>query len=227
MIKVHHLENSRSQRVVWLLEELGVDYEIIVYPRDPETMLAPDSLKRIHPLGKSPMISDEGRGGRVVAESGAIIEYLLDHHDSHERLRPPADSDAHERYRFWLHHAEGTAMPPLVMRLVFSQLSKKPVPALARPLGRLFAHGVEQQYLGPEIRRLRDFWEGELQSGPWFTGETFSAVDIQMSFPVLVLDRQGALKGCPRLTAFLEACRAREAYRRTVERVGEFHLASD
>lgn len=112
MICVHHLEHSRSQRVLWLLEELGVEYRIIAYQRDPKTLRAPASLHEIHPLGKSPVISDTSRGDRVVAESGAILEYLLDHYDPDGRLRPPAGSDAFERYRHWLHHAEGSAMPP-------------------------------------------------------------------------------------------------------------------
>lgn len=226
MIEVHHLDNSRSQRVVWLLEELGVTYELVTHRRDPKTLLAPDSLREVHPLGKAPVIRDLARGGRVIAESGAIIDYLIEHHDGDRRLAPPAGSDAWERYRFWLHHAEGSGMPPLVMGLVFSRLGQPPVPALARPLGRLFARGVEQQYLGPEIRRLRDVWERSLQApGPWFAGEVFSAADIQMSFPVLALAGRGGLAGYPRLEAFLTACRAREGWQRTVARVGEFHLA--
>jgi len=225
MIEVHHLENSRSQRVVWLLEELGSEFKVVTYRRDPATMLAPDALRELHPLGKSPVIRDRARGDRVVAESGAILEYLIEHHDPERRLAPEVGSDAFERYRFWLHHAEGSAMPPLVMRLVFSRLGQPPVPALARPLGRLFARGVEQQYLGPEIRRLAEFWEAELEGGgPWFAGERFSAADIQMSFPLLALASRGGLEAYPRLQAFLAACREREAYRRTVARIGEFGL---
>lgn len=224
MIRVHHLQNSRSQRVLWLLEELGTPYEVIEYRRDPQTLRAPASLKAIHPLGKSPVISDDSRDGRVVAESGAILEYLLDHHDPDSRLRPSAGGAAHERFRFWLHHAEGTAMPPLVMRLVFSRLSKPPVPALVRPLGRLFAKGVEQTFLGPEIRSLRQYWEAELAISEWFAGERFSAADIQMSFPVLALEGRGGLEGFPRLQAFLDRCREREGYRRAVEQGGEFQI---
>jgi len=224
MIKVHHLENSRSQRILWLLEELGVDYEILTYQRDPKTMLAPASLREVHPLGKSPVISDEQRDGRVVAESGAIVEYLIERFDASGELVPPAGSDAHERYRFWLHHAEGSAMPPLVMRLVFSALGKPPVPAPARPLGRLFARGVEQQFLGPQIRQLCDYWEAELGRDAWFAGESFSAADIQMSFPLLALESGGGLSGYRRLQAFLSACRARPAYQRAVETGGEFSL---
>ncbi|KGE77311.1 glutathione S-transferase family protein [Halomonas salina] len=224
MIRVHHLENSRSQRVLWLLEELGVDYELVVYRRDPETMLAPASLKEVHPLGKSPVITDEARGGRAIAESGAIIEYLLEHHDAEGRLAPPAGSDERERYRFWLHHAEGSAMPPLVMRLVFSRLGKPPVPALVRPLGRQFAKGVEQNFLGPRITELRDYWEAELEGASWFAGEAFSAADIQMSFPVLALESRGGLASSPRLQDFLARCRERPGYRKAIERGGEFSL---
>ncbi|MDZ7851954.1 MAG: glutathione S-transferase [Halomonas sp.] len=224
MIKVHHLENSRSQRILWLLEELGVDYEVITYPRDPSTMLAPASLREIHPLGKSPVISDETRDGRVVAESGAIVEYLIERYDAQGHLVPPVGSDSRERYRFWLHHAEGSAMPPLVMRLVFSSLGKPPVPALARPLGRVFARGVEKQLLGPQIRQLTDYWEAELGRDIWFAGEAFTAADIQMSFPLLALENGGALSGYPRLKGFLAACRERPAYRRAVEKGGEFSL---
>ncbi|WP_404297183.1 glutathione S-transferase [Halomonas sp.] len=227
MIEVHHLENSRSQRVVWLLEELGVEYELITHRRDPSTLLAPDSLRAVHPLGKAPVIRDRARNGRVIAESGAIIDYLIHHHDAEGRLAPPRGSDAWERYGFWLHHAEGSGMPPLVMGLVFSRLGQPPVPALARPLGRLFARGVEQQYLGPEIRRLRDFWESELVAEPWFAGKAFSAADIQMSFAVLAMAGRGGLAGYPRLEGFLAACREREAYRRTVSLIGEFRLAGD
>ncbi|MEQ6918100.1 glutathione S-transferase family protein [Halomonas aquatica] len=225
MIKVHHLENSRSQRVLWLLEELGVAYKVVTYRRDPRTKLAPASLRAVHPLGKSPVITDESRGGRVVAESGAIIDYLIERFDTQERLVPEAGSEARERYRFWLHHAEGSAMPPLVMRLVFASLGRPPVPALARPIGRLFARGVEQQFLAPQIRLLTDYWEAELEHAPWFTGEAFTAADIQMSFPLLALEAGRGLVGYPMLRGFLEACRLRPAYRRAVEAGGEFSLS--
>ncbi|RDB42033.1 glutathione S-transferase [Halomonas sp. DQ26W] len=225
MIRVHHLENSRSQRVLWLLEELGTPYEVIEYQRDPQTLRAPESLKVIHPLGKSPVISDDSRDGRVVAESGAIFEYLLDHHDPDARLRPSPGGVAYERFRFWLHHAEGTAMPPLVMRLVFSRLAKPPVPTLIRPLGRLFAKGVEQKFLGPEIRSLKKYWEAELAIAEWFAGECFSAADIQMSFPVLALEGRGGLEGYPKLQSFLDRCRKRDGYRRAVEQGGEFEIS--
>lgn len=228
MIRVHHLEDSRSLRVLWLLEELGVDYRLTTYRRDPKTMLAPDSLKRVHPLGKSPVIvdegRDEGRDGRAIAESGAIIEYLVERYDDQQRLVPAAGSEARERYRYWLHHAEGSAMPPLVMRLVFSRLSKPPVPALVRPLGRQFAKGVEHNFLGPQIKALVAHWEDALASGPWFAGEAFSAADIQMSFPILALASRGGLTDWPHLCDFLARCRARPAYGRAIEQGGELSL---
>ncbi|HSP57232.1 MAG TPA: glutathione S-transferase [Halomonas sp.] len=224
MIKVHHLENSRSQRVLWCLEELGVEYEVVTYRRDPKTMRAPASLRAVHPLGKSPVISDEAQQGRVIAESAAILEYLVERFDDESRLMPPVGSDERLRYRFWLHHAEGSAMPPLVMRLVFAQLGKPPVPALARPLGRLFARGVETQFLTPQIRDLLDYWEGELAHSTWFAGDTFSAADIQMSFPVLAMESRGGLDAHPNLVRFLAACRERKPYRRAVERGGEFSV---
>ncbi|GHE22871.1 glutathione S-transferase family protein [Halomonas urumqiensis] len=223
MIKVHHLENSRSQRVVWLLEELGVEYQIVTYRRDPKTLLAPASLKRVHPLGKSPVITDEAHDGRVIAESGAIIEYLVERFDDGS-LRPPSGSDESLRYRFWLHHAEGSAMPPLVMGLVFSMLGKPPVPALIRPVGKLLGKGVQQKFLDPQIKDLLAFWETELERSTWFAGDAFSGADIQMSFPVLAIAGSGGLEGYPRLAAFLSSCRARDAYQRAVEKAGEFSL---
>lgn len=222
MLKVHHLENSRSQRVVWLLEELGIEYELITYQRDPKTMLAPASLKRIHPLGKSPVVED---GSRVMAESGAIIESILEQ-AGETSLLPAAGSDARFRYRFWLHHAEGTAMPPLVMRLVFSRLDKPPVPSLIRPVARMLSKGVERNFLTPQIRELTRFWDQELARDGWFAGDKFTAADIQMSFPVLALESRGGVEACPNVAAFLTKIRERPAYQRTVARIGEFGMGN-
>ncbi|WP_304525862.1 glutathione S-transferase family protein [Halomonas sp. I5-271120] len=224
MIEVHHLENSRSQRVIWLLEELSADYKVITYRRDPKTMLAPESLKQVHPLGKSPVIVDTDRDGEVVAESGAIIEYLLERFDDGQLL-PPAGTAERRRYRFWLHHAEGSAMPPLVMSLVFSRLDKPPVPALIRPIARLLAGGVKDKFLDPQIRDLLAFWEGECGEHAWLSGDAFSAADIQMSFPLLALEGQGRLADYPRLTDLLARMRERPAYQRAVEQGGEFSMS--
>ncbi|MDI4638957.1 MULTISPECIES: glutathione S-transferase family protein [Halomonadaceae] len=224
MIEVHHLENSRSQRVIWLLEELAADYEVITYQRDPKTMLAPESLKQVHPLGKSPVIVDTDRDGEVVAESGAIIEYLLERFDD-DRLLPSSGTPERRRYRFWLHHAEGSAMPPLVMSLVFSRLDKPPVPALIRPIARLLANGVKAKFLDPQIRDLLAFWESECGEHAWLAGEAFSAADIQMSFPLLALEGQGRLGDYPRLTDVLSRMRERQAYQRAVAKGGEFSMS--
>ncbi|MCD6007723.1 MAG: glutathione S-transferase [Pseudomonadota bacterium] len=221
MIGVHHLENSRSQRVLWLLEELELDYEIVGYRRDPQTMLAPDSLKQVHPLGKSPVLVDDQVS---VAESGAIIDYLIEAYDHQRRLVPPAGSAEYRHYRYWLHYAEGSAMPLLVMSLVFTRLGKPPVPALMRPFGRALANGVKAKYLEPQMRRHLDFWESQLAASRWFAGEQFTAADIQMSFPLLAREARGGLGERPNLLACLARMRERPAYQRAIEKGGEFSM---
>ena len=182
MILVHHLNNSRSQRILWLLEELGVPYEIKRYARDAKTMLAPPELRAVHPLGKSPVITD---GPNTVAESGAIIEYLLDRYGD-GRLRPAAGSADRLRYTYWLHFAEGSAMPPLLMKLVFDRIEASPMPFFVRPIARGIANNVKTNFILPNLERHLAFMEGELAARDWFAGPDFSAADIQMSFPVEV-----------------------------------------
>ncbi len=221
MLTVHHLEASRSHRILWLLEELGVDYELQIYERDPDTKLAPDSLREIHPLGKAPVITD---GDITVAESGAIIEYLLDKYDEDHQLRPPADSDAFGRYRYWMHYAEGSAMPNLLLRIVFSELPRQtPWPA-SIPLKALQKQ-VEAEFISPRIERHLDYWEAELTEHDYFAGDAFTAADIQMSVPV-----EGAAKDLegdeyPRLQQFVERLRNRPAHQRAVERGGGLDAA--
>ncbi|KAB8320895.1 glutathione S-transferase [Tolypothrix campylonemoides VB511288] len=167
MIVVHHLNNSRSQRVLWLLEELGIEYELKCYERDRETMLAPPSLRQVHPLGKSPVITD---ADLTIAESGAIIEYIVNRYGN-GRLIPPPGTPERLRYTYWLHYAEGSAMPPLVMRLIFE----------------LFGIGDSKAmdaFIAPQIKLHFDYIEGELHKSTWFAGEEFTAADIQMSFPL-------------------------------------------
>ncbi|WP_136064068.1 glutathione S-transferase [Modicisalibacter radicis] len=221
MIEVHHLENSRSQRVLWLLEELELEYRVVEYRRDPETILAPDSLKRVHPLGKAPVIVD---GELTLAESGAIIDYLIETYDTAQRLIPPAGTAQRRDYRYWLHYAEGSAMPLLVMSLVFNRIARPPVPALLRPFGRLLGNGVKAQYLEPRLREHMDFWERTLSETTWFAGEAFSAADIQMSFPLLASESRGGLGDRPHLEAFMARMRERPAYRRAIEKGGEFSM---
>ncbi len=211
MLTVHHLNNSRSQRVLWLLEELGLPYEIKFYQRDPATMLAPPELKRIHPLGKSPVVTE---GDATLAETGAIVEYLVDKADG--RLRPPAGSPERLRWTYWLHYAEGSAMPPLLLRLIFSSLPKR-APALMRPFARAIASGALATFIAPQLKTHFDFIEGELSRSQWFAGDEFSAADVMMSFPLEAGRARGdATAGRPRITAWLERCHARPAYQRAL-----------
>ena len=219
MIVVHHLNNSRSQRVLWLLEELDLAYEIKRYQRDPKTMLAPAALREVHPLGKSPVLSD---GEVTLAESGAIIEYLVERNGG-GRLRPPAGTPERLRYTYWLHFAEGSAMPPLVMKLVFDRIEKGPMPFFVRPVARGIARRVKTNFIEPNITRQLDYMEAEL--APWFAGAQFTAADIQMSFPVEAAAARGGLDARrPKLMDFLGRIHAREAYRRALERGGEFAI---
>jgi glutathione S-transferase len=221
LIIVHHLNNSRSQRVLWLLEELGLDYEVKRYQRDSQTMLAPPELKSVHPLGKSPVISD---GGLTVAESGAIIEYLIDRHGQ-GRLVPAHGSAERLRYTYWLHYAEGSAMPPLLMSLVFNKVRESPAPFLIRPIVRGIADKVLDSFVRPQLKTHLDFMEGELGKSPWFAGEEFTAADIQMSFPLEAAASRGGLDGGrPRLMDFLKRIHARPAYQRALEKGGPYEL---
>ena len=219
MIVVHHLNNSRSQRVLWLLEELGLAYEIKRYQRDPKTMLAPPALREVHPLGKSPVVTD---GELTLAESGAIIEYFVERHGK-GRLIPPAGTPERVRYTYWLHFAEGSAMPPLLLKLVFDRIEKSPL--LVRPIARGIARKVKQGFIEPNITRQLDYMESELRRGTWFAGSEFTAADIQMSFAVEAAASRGGLDGSrPKLMEYLGRIHAREAYRRALERGGEFTL---
>ncbi|WP_256077888.1 glutathione S-transferase family protein [Massilia sp. YIM B04103] len=221
MITVHHLNNSRSQRVLWLLEELGLDYEIVRYQRDAKTMLAPPELRRIHPLGKSPVIQD---GDVLVAESGAIIEYLVEKYGNGS-LVPPAGTPDKLRWRYFLHYAEGSLMTPLLMKLVFDRVESAPAPFFVRPIAKAIAGKVKHSYILPQIRQHLDYLEGELARGEWFAGSAFSAADIQMSFPLEAATARGGLDGArPRLAAFLQRIHARPAYQRALERGGPYEL---
>jgi glutathione S-transferase len=222
MITVHHLNNSRSQRILWLLEELGVEYEIKKYQRDPKTMLAPPELKAVHPLGKSPVITD---GGTTVAESGAIVEYLLERYGS-GRLAPAAGTPERLKYTFFLHFAEGSAMPPLLMKLVFDRIENGPMPFFAKPIARTIARKVKDTFINPNIRSQLDYLESELAGRAWFAGSDFSAADIQMSFPLeAAASRAGLGAQYPRLSGFLQRIHARPAYARALERGGKYDFA--
>jgi glutathione S-transferase len=223
MIVVHHLNNSRSQRVLWLLEELGLPYEIKCYERDPQTMLAPASLREVHPLGKSPVITD---GELTLAESGAIIEYLVERYGN-GRLVPASGTPEHWRYTYWLHYAEGSAMPPILLKLIFDQIEKNPMPFFVRPIARSIASRVKSSFIEPQLTQHLDYMEAEIGKNTWFAGNEFSAADIQISFPLeAAVARAGLNASRPKLMAFLNRIHTRPAYQQALERGGAYKLLS-
>jgi glutathione S-transferase len=221
MIVVHHLNNSRSQRVLWLLEEMGVGYEVKRYERDAATMLAPPELRAIHPLGKSPVIQD---GDILVAETGAIVEYLLDSHAGHG-LRPQPGTADGRRFTYWLHYAEGSAMTPLLLKLIFGALPTRS-PGLVRPIVKAISSKAQSGFIDPQIASHTAYWEAELTRSPWFAGDRFSAADIMMSFPLEAASSRSPYgPDKPRLKAFLQTIHARPAYQRALERGGPYAYA--
>ena len=224
MIVVHHLENSRSQRVLWLLEELGVPYEVKRYARDAQTMLAPAALRAVHPLGKSPVVTDDGQ---TVAESGAIVEYLVGRYGQ-GRLVPPEGTPERQRYTYWMHYAEGSLMPPLLLKLVFDRVQGAPMPFFVKPIARGISTKVLDRMVTPNLTRQLDFMERELASSAWFAGAEFSAADIQMSFPLeAAAQRAGLDASRPHLAAFLKRIHERPAYRKALQRGGPYSFAND
>jgi len=219
MLTVHHLNNSRSQRVLWLLEELGVPYEIVRYQRQPN-MLAPKELRQIHPLGKSPVITDNGN---TIAESGAIIEYIVDTYGE-GRLIPPPKTPERLRYTYYLHYAEGSAMFPLLQKLIFTLMPRR-APALMRPMVSLVSNKALATMVDPQLRSHMAFWEGELAKTEWFAGADFTAADIQMSFPLEAASARGGLGADhPKCMAFLQRIHARPAYQRALEKGGPYQI---
>ena len=217
MIVVHHLERSRSHRIAWMLEELGLDYELRTYRRDPKTLLAPESLRAVHRLGKSPVITD---GDLTLAESGAILEYLVDRYGA-GRFAPAPGTPERTRYTYWMHFAEGSAMPYLEMKLVFDRIEGAPLPFFARPVARAIAGRAKAGFVMPNIERMLAHVEAELGDAEWFAGG-FGAADVQMSFPLEAAAARQATAGLPRIAAFLARIQARPAYRRAAERAGGF-----
>lgn len=224
MLNVHHLNNSRSQRVLWLLEELGLPYEIVHYQRDAQTMLAPPELRKIHPLGKSPVVTTDD--GLVLAESGAIVEAVIERYGS-GRLAPEAGTPEALRYRYWLHYAEGSAMSPLLLKLVFDKIESSKMSFFAKPIAKAISGKAKSSFITPNIATHLDFMEGELGKSRWFAGENFTGADIQMSFPIEAAHARGGLDASrPKLMAYLERSHARPAYKRALERGGPYGLLS-
>ena len=222
MLTVHHLNNSRSQRILWLLEELALPYEIVRYQRDAKTMLAPPALRRVHPLGKSPVVTTDD--GRTLAESGAIIETIVESYGQ-GRLAPVAGTPEALRYRYWLHYAEGSAMPPLLLKLVFDKVESTPMPFFVKPIAKAISAKVKSGFITPQITTHLDFMEAELGKSLWFAGDAFTGADIQMSFPLEAAQSRGGLNASrPKLMAYLDRIHARPAYQRALERGGPFTL---
>lgn len=229
MLTVHHLETSRSQRVLWLLEELGVPYELKVYARDPRTRLAPAALRKVHPLGKSPVITDQGD---TIAESGAIIEYLVETYGGEAKgelahLQPAVGTPEHRRCRFWMHYAEGSLMNWLVMKLVFASIPRQPMPFFAKPIARALCAKVQQQLIDPNLDTALAFMEEHLGRHTWFAGEQLSMADFQMSFAVeAALSRAAKAKECPNLQAWCARMQARPAYQLAIAKGGPVVMAA-
>lgn len=220
MIIVHHLNDSRSQRVLWLLEELGLDYEIRAYRRDPHTMLAPTELKSVHPLGKSPVIEDNGI---KVAETGAIFDYLLNTYGD-GRLRPAPGTEDARRFVYWMYYAEGSAMTPLLLRLIFAQIPAR-VPFLVRPVANSITKAMNKRMIQPQLDGHIGYWEAELGRHEWFAGPEFTAADIMMSFPLEAAAARAGAARKPKIAAFLQRIHGREAYQRAITRGGPYSYA--
>jgi glutathione S-transferase len=223
MLTVHHLENSRSQRILWLLEEMGVDYDIKSYARDKKTSLAPPELVAIHPLGKSPVIIDDDIS---VAESGAIMEYLLGKYDD-ESLWPAEGTAQRRACTYWLHYAEGTFAPLMIIALLMGKIETAPMPFFAKPIARGLAGKVRESYLDANVKRNLDFMESTLGETTWFCGDLFSAADIQMSFAIEAAEvRTNLHEDYPNLAEYLDRIRARPAYKAAIEKGGPYGLLS-
>jgi glutathione S-transferase len=220
---VHHLNNSRSQRVLWLLEDLGVPYEVKRYARNPETLLAPPELRAVHPLGKSPVVTD---GDLTLAESGAVLEYLVQRHGG-GRFIPREGTADRLRYTYWLHYAEGSAMPPLLLKLVFDRIESAKMPFFVKPVARMIATRAKTSFILPQLATHLTFMEGELGKSAWFAGEELTAADVQMSYPLEAARARAGLtkEAHPRLHAFLERIHARPAYQRAIETGGPYDFA--
>ncbi|MBL9015948.1 MAG: glutathione S-transferase [Myxococcales bacterium] len=222
MITVHHLNNSRSQRVLWLLEELELPYEIVKYERDPKTLLAPPSLQAIHPLGKSPVITD---GDKTIAESAWILEYLVETHGA-GRLVPKPGTQAYRDYRYFMHYAEGSLMPFLLLTLIFTKVKTAPMPFFAKPIAKKIANGVSQRFIDPNLTRHLTFLGDHLAKNAWFAGDDFTAADIQMSFAL-----EGAVARakdqCPaKIVEMVDKMHARPAYQRALAKGGPYEVGA-
>ncbi|MGP4714562.1 MULTISPECIES: glutathione S-transferase [unclassified Psychrobacter] len=218
MLHLHHLENSRSHRILWLLEELGADYKLTCYVRN-KAYRAPDSLKQIHPIGHAPILEVDGR---ALIESGFIIEYLLKHYDPEHKFKPTDDQEtAWENYTFWLHFAEASVMPPLVMRLVFTKVVEQS-PMLIKPVSKKIRDQVEKSMISSSLDKMLTMMEQHLEDNRYFAGSEFSAADIQMHLAVLGANAGKGLdkRKYANLLNWLNRCEERDAFKRAEEKGG-------
>jgi len=225
MITVHHLEDSRSQRILWLCEELGLDYKVVRHARDPQTQMAPAVLKKLHPLGTAPLVEVDDV---VLAESGAIIEYLLATHDQQGRFKPAdALGQAGRDYTFWLHFAEGSLMPMLVIGKVFMTIKATRMPFFAKPIAKKIASSVEQAYINPGLSKMLTLINQHLGKQDYFAGDALTGADIQMSFPLEAVGTiPDMIDNYPAIIAWLERIHARSAYRVALDKGGPYSFVS-
>ena len=221
MLTLHHLENSRSQRILWLLEELGIEYKVKKYKRDKETQLAPPEMVKVHPLGKSPVVTDDEL---TVAESGAIIEYLLGNYGD-GNLVPAEGTPERLAYTYWMHYAEGSLMPFMVLSLIMNKIETAPMPFFIRPVAKGIVGKVKSGYLDTNVQRNLEFLESTLENSSWFCGEEFTAADIQMSFPLEAAEVRASLdSNYPQLAGYLTRIRQRPAYQAALKKGGPYQL---
>ena len=221
MIIVHHLSHSRSQRILWLLEELGLDYEIKCYERDPKTQLAPKALREIHPLGKFPVITD---GDITMAESGAIVEYLIQRYGGQE-MQLSAGNPEWRDYQYWMHYAEGSLMPFMIMKLIFDKLKMAPMPFFVRPVAKGIADKVMKAYVGPGTKNNLAFVEQYLTTHLFFANDGLTGADFQMLFPLETAVANGTTTAHPHITAYVERMHQRDAYQKALKRGGDYDYA--
>lgn len=223
MLTVHHLNNSRSQRILWLLEELGVDYEIKFYERDAKTQLAPKELEQVHPLGKSPVVTD---GDEVLAESGAIIDYL-GHKYGEGKWVPRRNSKKYRPYMYWLQYAEGSLMSPLLLKLVFDKVKSADMPFFIKPVAKGISNKVMAGFVTPNIKKHFAYVEQHLSENTYFTGDEIDGADIQMSFPLEASIARGGLteKTHPHICQYVKNFQARPAYKKALKKGGEYDYA--
>lgn len=222
MICLHYLVDSRAQRILWMLEELGLEYELEVYQRDPKTQLAPESLKQVHPLGKSPVLTD---GDSVIAESGAIVEYLVQRYGG-ETWKVSPEDPAYLDYVHWLHFAEGSLMPTFVMKRVHSVVLNQPMPFFVKPIARKIIQRLDEAFVAPNISNNLRYVEAHLSNHDWFAGHRMTAADIQMSFPLEAsISRRPDGLELPAIDAWVKKIHQRPAYQRALKRGGDYAYA--